>query len=58
VTASEVLVRAFFTDPAVSWAVRDPDARRAMEPWYAGIIRLGEKYGHVDTLEGRPPRSG
>jgi ribosomal protein S18 acetylase RimI-like enzyme len=52
VTASEILCSAFFTDPAIGWAVRDEATRRAMEPWYAGIIRLGEKYGRVDTLEG------
>ena len=49
--AGAVLNRAFFTDPAIAFAVPDDDKRRAMEPWFQGIVQLGHRYGHVDTLE-------
>jgi ribosomal protein S18 acetylase RimI-like enzyme len=50
-TLGAVLNRAFFSDPAIAFAVPDDNKRRAMEPWFSGIVRLGHRYGHVDTLE-------
>ncbi len=54
--AGATLCRAFFTDPAISWAVPRDDSRRAMQPWFTGIVRLGERYGEVKT-EGVEPRA-
>jgi ribosomal protein S18 acetylase RimI-like enzyme len=49
--AGAVLARAFFNDPAITFAVPDDKRRRAMEPWFSGIARVGERYGQLDTLD-------
>ena len=48
--AGAVLCRAFFTDVVFNWVLPDAEARRAMTPWFTGMVRWGRKFGEVHTL--------
>ena len=51
--AAEVLARAFFDDPLISWWIPDDERRRKSLPWFMSApTKLGLKSGEVETTSG------